>query len=709
MITFSVPFTRQIPISPVPVPHWLDTSTYGLLENQAIHGSDGLRYFWGIATVDIDLSIVSFTCDPLRGAETGSVFNNETRRCEKCPKGSRLYNGNCARCYEYEYSVDDRSQCLLSEMYVVYGFFFHLWLAIVILPAGLKLQRRFYIIIVKHDTEAGGFIIQLCNKHGIHVSSSRKVKFPPRLYMYSSGQTVLDKPRDFLHFKVFSEDQLQLLWVPKQATVMCSPKPLIEHCREPWDEADKAEVMKLTEFSKVAGFVRFGLLWELLHITMCRVPIIMWLAPPMGFTLGILILWRVQSIANGNGALVGILSTVFAIFFWTLFILGTRCFWHRSATHKQFKRHQLLNEQELIEKLELACWERDQQKEHEARSALLKLGREQNDIQELSESIQRRQSQEAGVSVAYLQSEEFLKEVYSRCTTRNPTFYALKDAFFYGDEPMPLGKDRICPRDGRYGCALVDTLSPRFRRKSTHYLSWTWKYTVSLVQDSLQCFLHESNETQSSVFLYMCFFVNNQYRILFEKDGIGSTNLEQVFESTLSRIGRMVAILDDWYCPVYLTRIWTIFEQFTAIKLGNINVTMVLPAQQNQTLIAEIREGEDGIRHVTQRLCQFQSKHATAFSPADEANVKKLIKSTIGFREVDRRIEQFMLNWVGNVVQEYMKSLMIHVSQGESNAPEKGFCLADGHHSECQHDSLSNFSEIRIDGPGISDGPGLSI
>ena len=74
------------------------------------------------------------------------------------------------------------------------------------------------------------------------------------------------------------------------------------------------------------------------------------------------------------------------------------------------------------------------------------------------------------------------------------------------------------------------------------------------------------------------FFVNNQYRILFEKDGIGSTNLEQVFESTLSRIGRMVAILDDWYCPVYLTRIWTIFEQFTAIKLGNINVTMVLPA-----------------------------------------------------------------------------------------------------------------------------------
>ena len=42
----------------------------------------------------------------------------------------------------------------------------------------------------------------------------------------------------------------------------------------------------------------------------------------------------------------------------------------------------------------------------------------------------------------------------------------------------------------------------------------------------------------------------------------------------------------------------------------------------------------------------------------DEDNVKALIKSTIGFREVDRRIEQFMLNWVGNVVQEHLGGCM---------------------------------------------------
>lgn len=34
----------------------------------------------------------------------------------------------------------------------------------------------------------------------------------------------------------------------------------------------------------------------------------------------------------------------------------------------------------------------------------------------------------------------------------------------------------------------------------------------------------------------------------------------------------------------------------------------------------------------------------------DEENVKALIKATIGFREVDHKIEQFMLNWVAGEV-----------------------------------------------------------
>jgi hypothetical protein len=65
-------------------------------------------------------------------------------------------------------------------------------------------------------------------------------------------------------------------------------------------------------------------------------------------------------------------------------------------------------------------------------------------------------------------------------------------------------------------------------------------------------------------YFFMCFFANNQYRILVEESSSGSDNLEEVFETNLKRIGKMVAMLDTWDQPMYLTRVWTVYEQFVA-------------------------------------------------------------------------------------------------------------------------------------------------
>ena len=65
-------------------------------------------------------------------------------------------------------------------------------------------------------------------------------------------------------------------------------------------------------------------------------------------------------------------------------------------------------------------------------------------------------------------------------------------------------------------------------------------------------------------YLFMCFFANDQYRILVEESSCGSDNLEEVFETNLKRIGKMVAMLDTWDQPMYLTHVWTVYEQFVA-------------------------------------------------------------------------------------------------------------------------------------------------
>ena len=82
-------------------------------------------------------------------------------------------------------------------------------------------------------------------------------------------------------------------------------------------------------------------------------------------------------------------------------------------------------------------------------------------------------------------------------------------------------------------------------------------------------------------YFYVCFFVNNQFRILLEQTAAGSDNLEAVFEDNLKRIGKMVAILDTWDRPVYLSRIWTVFEQFVAS-------TIQIEARNSQRQIATI-------------------------------------------------------------------------------------------------------------------------
>lgn len=129
-----------------------------------------------------------------------------------------------------------------------------------------------------------------------------------------------------------------------------------------------------------------------------------------------------------------------------------------------------------------------------------------------------------------------------------------------------------------------------------------------------------------------------------------------VFESNLLRIGRMVALLDDWDAPQYLTRIWTIFEQFTAIKL-NIPVQMIMPADSNASLNVQINRGEAGIIAIKKSLSSIDSAKAEASRPSDREKVLKNIRESVGFEKVDECVKESMFRWIGHVVVQRMRTL----------------------------------------------------
>ena len=183
------------------------------------------------------------------------------------------------------------------------------------------------------------------------------------------------------------------------------------------------------------------------------------------------------------------------------------------------------------------------------RSALQRMGMTDTEIQKQVQDMKARQSETAGVSPRYLLSDSFASLASQRSGKADPDFNDMKDAFWLCDDP--LGQDVNCPRDGRPGCALVDWMPRLERGQQTHFISWTWRYKLSQIHSAVAVFQSEST---SDAFFYMCFFVNNQHRILLEASGVGSEELENIFESNLTRVGQMVAILDTWDQPTYLTR-----------------------------------------------------------------------------------------------------------------------------------------------------------
>ncbi|CAK0817417.1 unnamed protein product [Prorocentrum cordatum] len=311
------------------------------------------------------------------------------------------------------------------------------------------------------------------------------------------------------------------------------------------------------------------------------------------------------------------------------------------------------------------------------------------------EEHMRLKSERWGISVAYLLSEEFTGLARRRSGEDDPTFYQLRDVFFLGADP--IGERERCPRDGYDGCAFVDSrvLPAKHRGKCTHFLSWTWAYRLSVVQDALRSWIEElehdglaEEESAETVYLYMCFFVNNQYRILDQskkrdKAKTGSDNLASVFEENLRSIGRVLALFDVWNGPTYLTRIWTIFEQAMAIKLS-IEPQIIMPKAEIRTLMGQLAHGNEGISRVKTALFKVNTERAEASVQKDKENVQHMILDTFGsFTYVDSQIKKLMVRWLGRATESIFHDLMRQDSQrslpvdpdGPSEGPQPGISI----------------------------------
>eukprot|EP00929_Paragymnodinium_shiwhaense_P034641 TRINITY_DN18819_c0_g2_i1.p1 TRINITY_DN18819_c0_g2~~TRINITY_DN18819_c0_g2_i1.p1 ORF type:complete len:938 (+),score=120.91 TRINITY_DN18819_c0_g2_i1:194-3007(+) len=322
-----------------------------------------------------------------------------------------------------------------------------------------------------------------------------------------------------------------------------------------------------------------------------------------------------------------------------ILFVSSACFWQKRATTRW-----RLKEQEALSMLEEGLWEQTDDKMSQATRLLAKLGYSRNALSKASHRLRKEQSETAGVSVAYLLSDEFTQLAKLRSGLEDPTFYDLKDAFFSGSNP--LGKHALCPRDGRTGCALVDTLEPRHRRQRTHFLSWTWGYRLSIVQDCLKQWIERESLNPAEQFLFMCFFVNNQYRLMPEAGSQAATReLQSTLEDNLKRTGSLVVLLDTWDRPKYLTRAWAIYEQTVAIR-NDVPVTVLLTKNATEKLCTQFDKGRSGIMKVMAGISKVDSANAKAFYKEEEVAIKELLLKDSTYNDVNEQIVEGMLRWL---------------------------------------------------------------
>ena len=259
------------------------------------------------------------------------------------------------------------------------------------------------------------------------------------------------------------------------------------------------------------------------------------------------------------------------------------------------------------------------------------------------------------MSLDYLLSDDFASLARSRTMLDNPTFIDMKSSFWLQNDP--IGNDVVCPRDWRMGCALVDWIPRVHRREQTHFMSWSWMYSLEQLCGALKVFMRNRSMHGDRVFFFMCFFVNNQFRIIVDGSSAGSDDLENVFKPTLTRIGRMVAVLDTWQDPIYLQRIWTVYEQYVACSL-EIPVTFVMPQSSMSSLQTRISHGKTGLQEITLSVSKVSSADAKAWDERDAVKVKSIIQQTVGFERVNRHVIKAMLDWIGLVVRSQFEELV---------------------------------------------------
>ncbi|CAB9496912.1 Polyubiquitin (Fragment) [Seminavis robusta] len=276
-----------------------------------------------------------------------------------------------------------------------------------------------------------------------------------------------------------------------------------------------------------------------------------------------------------------------------------------------------------------------------------------------------------GVSVAWLKYG-LLREVRESGLDESATIYDLESLHEEGRSIIrKKGQQVVCPLDGRIGAAYVHSLEQDQVGPASIMLSYSWKYSIGDIVDTLMDYCNAQHLNPQQTYVWMCCLCNNQHRVA-ENIRLGKVVpfqvFRRIFRSRVIGIGHLLAMMSPWREPKYITRLWCIFELYTAsLQNDDIKVSIVMPPGEKRDMAKTIGlKGGNGIDQLYRTLGNTRVEHADASQEEDKANLLKMIEQGPGFRALNVRVNDLLRAWVKQSTLEVVKSLI-----ASRNAPNR--------------------------------------
>jgi len=211
-----------------------------------------------------------------------------------------------------------------------------------------------------------------------------------------------------------------------------------------------------------------------------------------------------------------------------------------------------------------------------------------------------------------------------------------------------------CPRDGTMGAAYIDCLEGEDNvGPANRMLSYAWGYTIGDIIDSLEEYCTVNSIDPKRTYIWICCLCNNQHRV---GENVAFDVFQTIFRDIVVGVGHVLALMAPWEKPLYLTRVWCVFEVYTANTTDACEVEIIMPPRETKVMLEDVRH----CNNLARVLGAADIGTAEATMEADKKRIMELIKGDTGVATLNNHvniilrkcIQRMILTAVGKMIKD---------------------------------------------------------